>query len=107
MRMKKCLFLIPTSYNNGAEVSGDVILEVIETLYEEFGAVSQGGIAKGFWKMGDGSKAKDNSLIMWIVITEEKVPLLKKMIKKFAHLLKQEAIYLEIMDCDIDFIGPD
>lgn len=84
-----------------------MILEVIETLYEEFGGVSQGGIAKGLWKMEDGSKAKDNSSIMWVVIEEEKVPLLKKLIKRFAHLLKQEAIYVEVMDCDVEFIGPD
>ncbi len=44
---------------------------------------------------------------IWIVIEEEKVPLLKERVKKFARLLEQEAIYFEVMDCDVEFIGPE
>jgi len=38
---------------------------------------------------------------------EEKVASLKEFVKKLAKLLKQEAIYFEVMDCDVEFIGPE
>ena len=57
--------------------------------------------------MKDGTRVKDHSLKFWIVINEEKVPLLKSIIKKIARLLQQEAIYFEVMDCDMELIGPD
>jgi len=107
MKRKKCLFLIPTSYNDGREVPAEIILTVFEELFVKFGGVSQSGITEGLWKMKDGTKAKDRSLTPWIVIEEEKVPVLKDMVKKFAQLLEQEAIYFEVTDCDVEFIGPE
>jgi len=57
--------------------------------------------------MKDGTRARDHSLTLWIVVEEERVTLLKKLVKKFARLLEQEAIYFEVMDCDVEFIGPE
>ncbi|MFX0201688.1 MAG: hypothetical protein ACFFCW_36705 [Candidatus Hodarchaeota archaeon] len=62
-------------------------------------------MGNGGWN--NGTRVKDNSLTLWIVMEEEKVILLKELVKKFARLLKQEAIYFEVMDCDVDFIGPE
>jgi hypothetical protein len=107
MKLKKCLFLIPTSYNDGREIPAEVILGVIEELFIKFGGVSQSGVTDGLWKMKDGTRAKDRSLTLWIVIEEEKVSVLKNLIKKFARLLEQEAIYFEVMDPDVEFIGPE
>jgi len=107
MKLKKCLFLIPTSYNDGSPIQSRVILDVFEELFVVFGGVSQSGITEGLWKMGDGTRAKDRSLTVWIVMENEKVPLLKELVKKFARLLRQAAIYFEVMDCDVEFIGPD
>ena len=105
--MKKCLFLIPTTYNDGSSIPSEVILDVFEELFVTFGSFSQSGITEGLWEMEDGTRVKDHSLTVWIVLEEEKVPSLKKLVKKFAQLLKQEAIYFEVMDCDVDFIGPE
>ena len=105
--MKKCLFLIPTSYNDGSEIPAGIILDVLEELFVKFGPFSQSGITKGLWEMEDGTRVKDNSLTIWIVMEEDKVKLLKELVKKFARLLKQEAIYFEVMDCDVEFIGPE
>ena len=107
MRKKKCLFLIPTSYNDGMPVSSEVMVDVWEELFITFGPFSQDGVTEGLWEMKDGTRVKDHSLKIWVVLEEEKVPLLKQLVKKFVRLLKQEAIYFEVMDCDMEFIGPE
>jgi hypothetical protein len=107
MRMKKCLFLIPTSYNDGSPVSSEAIMDVLEELFVKYGSFSQSGITEGLWETKDGTRVKDHSLTVWIVMEDEKVASLKEFVKKLAKLLKQEAIYFEVMDCDVEFIGPD
>ena len=107
MRMKKCLFLIPTSYNDGSPVPSEVMLDVLEELFVEFGPFSQNGITEGLWETKDGTRVKDHSLTIWIVMEEEKVASLKEFVKKLVKLLKQEAIFFEVMDCDVEFIGPE
>ena len=105
--MKKCLFLIPTSYNDGRPIPSEVIVDVLEELFVTFGPFSQSGTTKGLWQMKDGTRVRDNSLTLWIVLKEEKVASLKELVKKFARLLEQEAIYFDVMDCDMELIGPE
>jgi len=105
--MKKCLFLIPTTYNDGRPISSETLAGVFDELFVQFGGVSQTGHTDGLWEMEDGTRAMDRSLTLWIVLEEEKVASLKKLVKKFARLFEQEAIYFEVMDCDVDFIGPE
>jgi hypothetical protein len=105
--MKKCLFLIPTSYNDGKEIPSDVVSEIFDELFAEFGSYSVAGTTEGAWRLEDGTKVKDKSLNVWIVMDDEKVAILKKFIKKLARILKQEAIYLEVMDWTGEFIGPE
>jgi len=107
MRMKKCLFLIPTSYNDGRPVASEVMVAALEELFVTVGSFSQSGITEGLWQMKDGTRIRDHSLTLWIVVEEERVTLLKKLVKKFARLLEQEVIYFEVMDCDVEFIGPE
>lgn len=105
--MKKCLFLIPTSYNDGKEIPSDVMSEIFDELFAEFGSYSVAGTTEGAWRLEDGTKVKDKSLNVWIVMDDEKVVILKKFIKKLARILKQEAIYFEVMDWTGEFIGPE
>ena len=98
MKRKKCLFLIPTKYNNGEEVPHDIIVDILDCIYLEFNGYSIDGITEGTWRMSDGKKAVDHSLKIWIVLEEEKITILKKLIKMFAKTLKQEAIYLEFIE---------
>jgi len=105
--VKKCLFLIPTTYNDGGEIPAEVIDAVFDELFRVFGSYSQDGITEGTWKLKDGTKVKDRSLKVWIVMEDDKVDLLKELIKKFARILKQEEIYFEVMDWSGEFIGPE
>jgi hypothetical protein len=107
MKYKKCLFLIPTCYNDKREIPASVIDSVFDELYLHFGSYTIDGITEGTWKMSDGKKAIDRCYKVWIIISEEQVILLKGVIKKFVKLLEQEAIYFEVMDCNVEFIGPE
>ena len=105
--MKKCLFLIPTSYNDGSSIPSEVIMDVLEELFVRYGPFSQSGKTEGLWETKDGTRVKDHSLTVWIVMEDEKIVSLKDFVKKLARLLKQEAIYFEVMDCDVELIGPE
>ena len=86
--MKKCLFLIPTSYNDGSPVPSEVMVDVWDELFVKFGSFSQSGITEGLWETKDGTKVKDHSLTVWIVMEEEKVASLKELLKKLAKFIK-------------------
>ena len=91
MKMKKCLFLIPTSYNDGSEVAPEVMDGILSELEVAFDGHSIDGVTKGAWRMKDGTLAKDESLSIWIVLGAERVDELKRLVRKFAKVLKQEA----------------
>ena len=105
--MKKCLFLIPTSFNDGTEIPGKIIDRILSQLFEHFGGYSQDGVTEGTWRMDDGSMAKDKSLKIWVILQDEKEQCLKGLIKKWAKVLKQETILYESMDWTGEFIRPD
>ena len=107
MKYKKCLFLIPMSYNDRREIPAVLIDAIFDDLYMNFGGHTIDGITEGTWKMEDGGKAIDRCYKVWIIISEEKISALKDLIRKFARLLEQEAIYFEVMDADVEFIGPE
>ncbi len=107
MKKKKCLFLIPTSYNDGREVPPAVMDRILEDLDRNFDGYTVDSVVQGMWRMENGDVAKDRSLKIWMVIDETEVPLLKQLIKKFAKVLEQEAIYFETMDWTGEFIRPE
>lgn len=107
MKLKKCFFLLPTSYNDGREVPPEVMDGILDELYLTFGGYSIGGIAEGTWRMSDGTKVSDLSLQVWVIMDEEKVPVMRDLIKKFAKILGQEKMLFEAMDWPGEFIGPD
>jgi len=96
--MKKCFFLLPTSYNDGREVPPAVILDIFEELYVNFGGYTNAGIAEGEFRMEDGTRARDCSLQIWVIMDEEKVPLMRKLVKKFGRILGQEKMLFVPMD---------
>jgi len=57
--------------------------------------------------MEDGTKVTDCCYKIWIIMDEDKTPLLEQLIKRFVLLLKQEAILCEVMEWSGKFIGPE
>ncbi len=107
MKLKKCFFLLPMTYNQGREVPSAVMDGILEELYVNFGGYSITGIAEGTFRMQDGTKATDCSLQVFVITDEEKVGLMRDLIKKYARLLGQEKMFFEAMDWPGEFIGPD
>lgn len=107
MKWKKCLFLIPTSYNDGTEVPPEVMDSILSELYLVFDGYSIDGVTKGAWKMKDGARVENHSLKIWIVMSEEKVAVIRKLVRKYAKVLRQESIYFETMDWEGEFLQPE
>lgn len=102
----KYLLLVPTQLNDGSDVPKSVFLELEDTLFERFHGWTIGGTVKGAYRMQDGKKAIDHSVVYWIVISEGHHAELRKIVAKLGQVLGQENMYLEKTGSTIDFVGP-
>ena len=105
--MKKCIILLPLEYNHGTEVPSGVINSIKREIDEAFDGHTVGGKVKGTYRMADGHMQSDVSLEIWVVVDSEGLDILRKMASRFARMLKQETIYFEVTDSEVEFIGPD
>ena len=106
MKKKKCIILLPTTYNDGVKVPAKVLNNILKSIEQKFDGYSNGGLVKGAYKMDDGSIAHDKSLMVWVAIDPNKVDELKRFAGKVAAILKQESIYFEITQAEVEFIRP-
>jgi hypothetical protein len=107
MKKKKCIILLPTYYNNGNGVPIAVLSGILREIDEEFDGHTIAGTVEGTYKMADGSMATDKSWEIWVAVDTDKIELLKKLTSRFARILKQETIYFEITNSEVEFIGPE
>ncbi len=105
--MRKCIILLPLTYNDGGEVPSRVISGILRDIYEEFDGYTIAGIAKGAYRMEDGSKSDDTSLEVWVACDAGRIADLRKMALRFREILKQESIYLEITDGKVELVRPE
>ncbi len=105
--MRKCIILLPLQYNDGSEVPISVINGIKREIDEEFDGHHVAGAGHGTYRMANGSTASDNTLEVWVAFDSDKIDVLRKMVSRFARILKQEKIYFEVMDSEVEFIGPD
>lgn len=102
----KYLLLVPTQLNDGSDVPKSVFLELEDTLFEHFDGCTIGGTVRGAYKMQDGKKAIDHSVVWWIVIREGQYNELREIVAKLGQVLGQESMYLEKTGSTIDFVEP-
>ena len=105
--MKKCIILLPTQYNDGNEVAANVIKGILREIDEVFDGHHIAGIGHGTYRMANGSMATDSTLDVWVAVDPDNIDVLRKMASRFARMLKQETIYFEVMDSEVEFIGPE
>jgi len=105
--MKKCIILLPTQYNDGNEVATNVINGILREIDEVFDGHTIAGKVEGTYRMSDGNMITDPSLEVWVAVEPDKIDVLKGMASRFARTLKQETIYFEVTDSEIEFIGPE
>ena len=104
--LPKFVILIPLNYNDGREVSKEIILDFQEELFALGGAFTEAGTVKGAYRMKNGTKQIDHSLEIWIGIREEFVPDLKQLVGRLGAKLGQETMYFERTGSKIEFIPP-
>ena len=106
MKFKKCILLLPTSYNDGTEVPPTVLTEILKDIDREFDGHSVDGYVDGMYRMADGTMAQDKSLKVWVVVPPDRVEDLKVLARRFAARLKQETLWFETTDAEVEFLGP-
>jgi len=104
--LPKFILLVPLKYNDGTEVSHDVILEFQETLYALGGGFTSAGTVEGTYRMADGRKQSDDLLQLWIGLEEEFFPQLERAVAELGAKLGQESMYLERTGGMIHFVPP-
>ncbi len=104
--MKKCILLLPTRFNDGSEIPPATIQRALREIDTAFDGHSIGGMCDGTYKMDDGTMSNDRSLIVWVAIDADRVEELKAMARRFAALLKQESLYFEVTDAEVELLRP-
>lgn len=106
MKLKKCLLLLPTAYNDGTEIPPNVLVGILNGLYDAFGGYTVDGTCDGVYKMSDGSKARDKSLKIWVAADTNKLDELREVAQGIAGTLKQESLWFEVTDAEVEFLEP-
>lgn len=106
MKLRKCILLLPTAYNDGKEVPPKVLDGILRNIDEAFDGHTVDGLCDGVYKMDDGTMSRDRSLKVWVAVDPNRVEELKKMAARFARVLKQESLYFEIIDAEVEFVRP-
>ena len=103
---KKAILLIPLTYNDGSQVSDEILDSIFEALFVLSGGYTTAGTVRGAYRMRDGSKQTDVLEQVWIAYKDEDKPALRELVGRFCALLGQETMYLEFADSLIEFISP-
>ena len=104
--LRKCTILIPLAYNDGTAVAPEVLASIKSRLFERFGGFTIAGTAEGTYRMADGSRADDRSLVLWVAVPPERVPELRGELAGFARELGQESMYFEVSGGTVEFVEP-
>ena len=107
MKKKQCIILLPTYYNDGKGVPLEVLTRMRREIDEMFDGHTIAGTVEGTYRMADGTIATDKSLEVWIAVESDKIEVLRKLTSRFARILKQETIYFEVMNSEVEFIEPE
>ncbi|MEX2026498.1 MAG: hypothetical protein WEH44_04340, partial [Pirellulaceae bacterium] len=100
----KYVLLVPLTYNDGSQVSPEVMHQLEADLLTLGGGYTIAGTVKGAYRMQDGSKQVDESLQVWVVIDEQDGPALRELVARLGSNLGQESMYLEQTTSIVEFI---
>lgn len=101
----RCTMLIPLRYNDGAPVPEAELRRIEDLLFDRFGGYTLAGRVRGAYRMADGTRADDESLVIWVAVPPARVEELRAEAARIAARLRQEAIYFERSAGQIDFVS--
>jgi hypothetical protein len=102
----KYTLLLPLHYNDGSKAPRAVLKRICNEIFDFSDGFGLAGELAGAYRMKDGSKKMDRSMVVWIGILESQEGILKRAVGKFARELEQESLYLERTGGTIDFVPP-
>ena len=103
---KKCIILLPLTYNDKTEVPPSVLTGILREIDDRFDGHYVSGVGDGAYRMSDGTMAYDTCASVWIAVDPARVEELRKLAGKIARILKQESVWFEITGSDVDFEPP-
>ena len=106
MKLKKCILLLPTTYNDGQEVPAGIISGILRRIDEAFDGHTVDGLCDGTYRMDDGSMASDRLLKVWVAVDPNRVEELRGHAARIAGQLKQERLYFEVTEAEVDLVRP-
>jgi len=106
MKLKKWILLLPTTYNAGEDVPAAVLSRILKDIDQAFDGHTVDGVCEGNYKMDDGSMASDRSLKVWVAVDPTRVDEVRKLAARFAGVLKQESLYFEVTEAEVEFVRP-
>lgn len=107
MKRRKCIYLLPLTYNDGTEVPSEVFAKIYEMLMENFGGYTHSDVVHGAYRMDGGETAHDVSIPVWVAVEPEKVDEARQLAARICSMLKQETIHFEVTNSWIEFVPPD
>jgi hypothetical protein len=106
-KLKEAVLLIPLTYNDGTEVSRDVLDSILDEVYLVFAGWTIEGVVKGAYQMTSGEKRVEELLKIAVVMTDNQVAEFEAMVARWAALLDQEVILVKISDFVVKLIPPE
>ena len=85
---------------------GLVADKILRRIDEAFDGHTVDGYCDGVYKMADGAMACDKSLKVWVAVDPTRVDELKQLASQFAGVLKQESLYFEVTEAEVEFVRP-
>ncbi len=83
----------------------EILSGILKEIDREFDGHSVEGYVDGTYRMADGSMAQDKSLKVWVAVTPDQVENLRLLARRFAARLKQESLWFETTDAEVEFSG--
>lgn len=106
MAKVKYVLLLPVTFNDGSVVPKDVRDQILDDIFVLAGGYFIAGEGDGAYRMKNGAKQVDRSLAVWIVVNEDDISQLTKLVGQIAAKLDQESMYLERVGSTVEFVPP-
>lgn len=107
MRKNKCIIRVPTQYNDGTPVPESVIVGIKRKIDEAFDGHTIAGVGEGAYRMADGTMQYEPTLEIWVAVAPDRIDELREFARKLARTLKQESIWFEVTNSQVEFVEPD
>jgi hypothetical protein len=97
--------LVPAYYNDGTPVSEATLERFRQRLFTHFQGYTDAGRVRGTYRMADGTRAHDTSIVFWVALPTPQLGTLRAELAQLAAELGQESIYLEHGGA-VEFVKP-